>query len=78
VGDVNREYYRSKQEEQQWKTERDPIKNLADWLIEQKYADSAALDRMQTEVRSEMKAAVEFALAAPYPGPEEAEQDVYA
>jgi pyruvate dehydrogenase E1 component alpha subunit len=78
VGDINREYYRSKQEEQQWKTERDPIKNLADWLIEQKYADSAALDRVQAEVRSEMKAAVEFALAAPYPGPEEAEQDVYA
>jgi hypothetical protein len=25
-----------------------------------------------------MKAAVEFALAAPYPDPEEAEQDVYA
>jgi pyruvate dehydrogenase E1 component alpha subunit len=78
VGDINREYYRSKQEEQEWKTERDPIKNLADWLIEQKYADSAALDRVQAEVRSEMKAAVEFALAAPYPGPEEAEQDVYA
>jgi acetoin:2,6-dichlorophenolindophenol oxidoreductase subunit alpha len=78
VGDINREYYRSKQEEQQWKTERDPIKNLADWLIEQKYADSAALDRIQAEVRSEMKAAVEFALAAPYPGLEEAEQDVYA
>ena len=26
VGDVNREYYRAKQEEQQWKAERDPIK----------------------------------------------------
>jgi acetoin:2,6-dichlorophenolindophenol oxidoreductase subunit alpha len=78
VGDINREYYRSKQEEQQWRTERDPIKNLADWLIEQKYADSAALDRIQAEVKSEMKAAVDFAVAAPYPGPEEAEQDVYA
>jgi pyruvate dehydrogenase E1 component alpha subunit len=78
VGDINREYYRSKQEEQQWKTERDPIKNLADWLIEQKHADAAALDRIQAEVRTEMKAAVEFAVAAPYPGPEEAEQDVYA
>jgi len=78
VGDINREYYRSKQEEQEWKTERDPIKNLADWLIEQKHNDSDALDRIQEEVRSEMKAAVEFALAAPYPGPEEAEQDVYA
>jgi acetoin:2,6-dichlorophenolindophenol oxidoreductase subunit alpha len=78
VGDINREYYRSKQEEQQWKTERDPIKNLADWLIEQKHTDTATLDRIQAEVRTEMKAAVEFALAAPYPGPEEAEQDVYA
>ena len=78
VGDINREYYRSKQEEQQWKTERDPIKNLADWLIEQKHTDAAALDCIQAEVRTEMKAAVEFALAAPYPGPEEAEQDVYA
>ena len=78
VGDINREYYRTKQEEQQWKMERDPIKNLADWLIEQKHADAAVLDRIQTEVRTEMKAAVEFALAAPYPGPEEAEQDVYA
>jgi pyruvate dehydrogenase E1 component alpha subunit len=78
VGDINREYYRSKQEEQEWKTERDPIKNLADWLIEQKHNDSDALDRIQAEVRSEMKAAVEFALAAPYPGLEEAEQDVYA
>jgi acetoin:2,6-dichlorophenolindophenol oxidoreductase subunit alpha len=78
VGDINREYYRSKQEEQQWKMERDPIKNLADWLIEQKHADAAVLDRIQAEVRTEMKAAVEFALASPYPGPEEAEQDVYA
>jgi len=78
VGDINREYYRTKQEEQQWKMERDPIKNLADWLIEQKHADAAVLDRIQAEVRTEMKAAVEFAVAAPYPGPEEAEQDVYA
>ena len=29
VGDINREYYRSKQEEQEWKTKRDPIKNFA-------------------------------------------------
>ena len=78
VGDINREYYRSKQEEQQWKTERDPIKNLADWLIAQKFSDAASLEGIQSEVRSEMKAAVEFALASPYPSPEQAEQDVYA
>ena len=78
VGDINREYYRSKQEELEWKTKRDPIKNLSDWLIAEKMADQASLDAIDTEVRAEMKAAVEFAIAAPYPGVEEVEQDVYA
>jgi TPP-dependent pyruvate/acetoin dehydrogenase alpha subunit len=78
VGDVNREYYRSKKEEQEWKTTRDPIKNLADWLLDQKLTDAATLDNIQSEVRAEMKAAVEFALAAPYPSPEETGEDVYA
>jgi TPP-dependent pyruvate/acetoin dehydrogenase alpha subunit len=78
VGDINREYYRSKQEEQEWKTKRDPIKNLVDWLISEKLADSASFTAIETEVRAEMKSAVEFAIAAPYPGVEEVEQDVYA
>lgn len=78
VGDINREYYRSKQEEQEWKTKRDPIKNLRDWLIGQKLTDAAKLDAIQNEVRNEMKVAVEFAIAAPYPLADEAEQDVYA
>jgi acetoin:2,6-dichlorophenolindophenol oxidoreductase subunit alpha len=78
VGDINREYYRSKKEEQEWKTTRDPIKNLADWLLDQKLTDAAILDNIQSEVRAEMKAAVEFALAAPYPSPEETGEDVYA
>jgi len=78
VGDINREYYRSKQEEQQWKTQRDPIQNFADWLAGQKFADAASLEGIQNEVRAEMKAAVEFAIAAPYPRPEEVDQDVYA
>jgi TPP-dependent pyruvate/acetoin dehydrogenase alpha subunit len=78
VGDINREYYRSKQEELEWKTKRDPIKNLAGWLITEKLADAASVEAIETEVRAEMKAAVEFAIAAPYPGVEEVEQDVYA
>ena len=78
VGDINREYYRSKQEEQEWKTKRDPIKNMGEWLIGQKIADPAALQKIAGEVRDEMKAAVEFAIAAPYPSPEEVDQDVYA
>ena len=78
VGDINREYYRSKQEEQTWKTERDPIMNFGEWLIEQKLADQAALDGMQREIQAEMKKAVEFAIAAPYPAADKVEQDVYA
>jgi acetoin:2,6-dichlorophenolindophenol oxidoreductase subunit alpha len=78
VGDINREYYRAKQEEQRWSSERDPIKILGDWLIQQKLADSAQLEGIQSEVKAEMNAAVEFAIAAPYPTIEEAEQDVYA
>jgi acetoin:2,6-dichlorophenolindophenol oxidoreductase subunit alpha len=78
VGDVNREYYRAKQEEQRWAAERDPIKILGDWLIGEKRADSALLARVQAEVKMEIDAAVEFAIAAPYPGVDQVEQDVYA
>jgi len=78
VGDINREYYRSKQEEQRWKTERDPIQLHAAWLLAQGYADSAVLDQIANEARAEMEAAVRFAIAASYPGPNEVDQDVYA
>ena len=78
VGDINREYYRSKEEEKQWKTERDPLKLLADWLVAQGLADSGQFKGIQSEVEAEMKKAVEFAVAAPYPDVAEVEQDVYA
>jgi acetoin:2,6-dichlorophenolindophenol oxidoreductase subunit alpha len=78
VGDISREYYRSKQEEQEWKTNRDPIKVLANWLTSEKHADALALQQIESEVRAEIQAAVDFALAAPYPNPQEADQDVYA
>ena len=78
VGDINREYYRSKEEEQHWKIERDPIKLHANRLLEQGYADAKTLDGITSEVRSTMEAAVKFAIAAPYPSVDEVEQDVYA
>jgi acetoin:2,6-dichlorophenolindophenol oxidoreductase subunit alpha len=78
VGDINREYYRSKQEEQEWKGKRDPIKLLGEWLTKQNLADSSALAQIEAEVRTEMQAAVDFAIAAPYPGVDQTEQDVYA
>jgi pyruvate dehydrogenase E1 component alpha subunit len=78
VGDINREYYRAKREEQHWKTERDPIKLLADWLHGQGHADAAALEQITAAARSEMEAAVKFAIVSPYPGVEQVEEDVYA
>jgi len=78
VGDINREYYRSKQEEQIWKTERDPIRLLSDYLLENKLADSAQLEHLQSELRAEMEHAVAFAMAAPYPNTAEVFEDVYA
>jgi pyruvate dehydrogenase E1 component alpha subunit len=78
VGDVNREYYRSKQEEQLWKTERDPITLFSDWLIEQKIADRTRLDQIESEVETEMKKAVQFAMESPYPAVDKVDQDIYA
>jgi acetoin:2,6-dichlorophenolindophenol oxidoreductase subunit alpha len=78
VGDINREYYRSKQEEQHWKTERDPIQLHAKWLIEHGYADGDTLDRITAEAGKEIEAAAKFALDAPYPSPDQVDEDVYA
>lgn len=78
VGDVSREYYRSKQEEQKWTSERDPIKLFGDWLIAENHASSAQLQKISAEVKSEIDAAVQFALAAPYPDPSGVDQDVHA
>jgi pyruvate dehydrogenase E1 component alpha subunit len=78
VGDINREYYRSKQEEQTWRMERDPITNLGKWLVAEKLADAAALERTQAELELEMKKAVDFAVGAPYPSVDEVDEDVYA
>jgi pyruvate dehydrogenase E1 component alpha subunit len=78
VGDINREYYRSKQEEQMWKSERDPIANFGKWIVRQNLADATVLDQIQSELELEMKQAVDFAVAAPYPAVREVNDDVYA
>jgi acetoin:2,6-dichlorophenolindophenol oxidoreductase subunit alpha len=78
VGDINREYYRSKREEQEWKTQRDPIQLFANWLVGEKITDSRTLEQIEADVASEIERAVEFAIAAPYPDPRQAGQDVYA
>jgi pyruvate dehydrogenase E1 component alpha subunit len=78
VGDIAREYYRSKEEEKLWKSERDPVTLMANALIKEGVADQAALEKIQAEVQAELEAAVKFAVDAPYPSADKVDQDVYA
>jgi len=78
VGDINREYYRSKAEEQKWKAERDPIQTLVNWMTTNKFAEKAQLEQIEKELTVEMDRAVEFAVSAPYPTTDQVDRHVYA
>jgi len=78
VGDVNRQIYRTKEEEQEWMTKRDPLQTLAGRLIEHKLADESVFERILADAKAEVDGGVQYALAAPYPDPSEVDQDVYA
>ena len=78
VGDVNRAYYRTKDEEQRWRAERDPLQILMTWLIAERIATSEECARVGEHVRAEVAAGLQFALAAAYPDPSEVDTHVYA
>ena len=78
VGDINRTYYRSKDEEETWKTTRDPITNFGAWLSEQGIADADDLIAINDAVKKEAKDAVAYALDAAYPDVSEVDMHVYA
>jgi len=78
VGDVDRAYYRSKEEESEWKEERDPLNLLVHWLVDNGIAGQQELDSLEATIGGEVKAAVEFAIQAPFPDPNEVTDHVYA
>jgi len=73
VGDVDRAYYRTKEEEQLWVTERDPIELLATRI-----GDDPAVAALRERIDAQVADAVAYALDAPYPDPSEVTQDVFA
>ncbi|MCE2523811.1 MAG: thiamine pyrophosphate-dependent dehydrogenase E1 component subunit alpha [Rhodobacteraceae bacterium] len=77
VGDINREYYRSKDEEANWRLNRDPIKNFGDWLESQSIADADELVAIGNEVKASAEAAVAYALDAKFPDSSEVDMHVY-
>ena len=78
VGDVDRAYYRSKDEEALWRTERDPLARFGAWLIEGGLADADGLKAVEDESRAKVEAGVKIALEAPFPDPSEVTDDVFA
>ena len=78
VGDINREYYRSKDEEKYWKDERDPIKNFSAWLTAQKIATEEELQTTSKDIETDAAAAVAYALDADYPSETEVDMHVYS
>jgi pyruvate dehydrogenase E1 component alpha subunit len=77
VGDVDRVYYRSAEEEEEWRARRDPIELLAAWLREQGVAEET-LDGIREDAQREIESGVEFALAAPYPDESDVDRHVFA
>jgi len=73
VGDIDRAYYRSKEEEELWVTERDPIE-----LFASRIGDDAAIARLRAQVEAEVAEAVQYALNAPFPDPSEVTNHVFA
>jgi acetoin:2,6-dichlorophenolindophenol oxidoreductase subunit alpha len=78
VGDVDRSYYRTKEEEQLWRDERDPLALLGSWLEEQEVACGDDLKRVENEARAEIEQGLAFALDAPFPDPSQVTEDVFA
>ena len=78
VGDVDRAYYRSKEEEDLWRSERDPLALHGRWLEAQQLATRDDLRRIEDDARAHIGRALAFALEAPFPDPSEVTEDVFA
>jgi pyruvate dehydrogenase E1 component alpha subunit len=75
MGDPER--YRKQDEVKKWQ-ENDPIGIFRAYLIKEKIATEAALDKIDEKADEETTKAVEFAEASPEPGMEELFKDIYA
>jgi pyruvate dehydrogenase E1 component alpha subunit len=78
VGDVDRRYYRTEQEEEAWRATGDPIARLAAQLLDTGIAGDGDLAALDADIRAEIAAGAEFALGAPFPDAAEVDRHVYA
>ncbi len=69
--------YRSKEEVQKVRQERDPIERLRGIMVDRKVMDEAKLKELDKEVKAIVSEAADFAQTSPEPDPSELYTDVY-
>lgn len=71
------EVYRTREEVEDWKENRDPIKLFGDYLTRHKLATKKELEEIAEAAARKMEAAVEFAVNSPEPEPAHVLDDVF-
>src|SRR5436305_7348809 len=71
-------YYRTREEEQQWRTTRDPIGIFEKKLLELGVATQAEIDENDARATQAAEDSAEFAENSPFPAPEELHTDLMA
>jgi pyruvate dehydrogenase E1 component alpha subunit len=70
--------YRSQEEIEEWRTERDPITNYEAKLLEMGVLTKEEMAKIEDEIKAQLEEAVAYAKESPLPKPEEALEDLYA
>jgi acetoin:2,6-dichlorophenolindophenol oxidoreductase subunit alpha len=70
--------YRTKEEEQYWRKEKDPIQLLADRIVSDQFSSKEELKALQLQAKNQIESSVEFAENSPAPSLSTLELDVYA
>ncbi|SFS48024.1 pyruvate dehydrogenase E1 component alpha subunit [Sulfitobacter marinus] len=70
--------YRTREEVQKMRDERDPIEQVRNILLDQKYATEDDLKAIDKEIKKIVNDSAEFAKTSPEPAPEELWTDIYA
>lgn len=69
--------YRTKEEVEEWK-KKDPIQKFRNYLISNRIADDATLDKLVAESEAAVEESVKFGMAGEQPTPESAFEDIFA
>ncbi len=77
AADNDRQLYRTKEEEQK-NFERDPVKRLATYLIENKIATVEKLDAIDADTHEQVERIYELADASPFPNKDEVYHNIYS